>query len=95
MMGKKQQGEMKMRYSADHDLHIHSKISSCSNDPEQTNARILQYAQENGFSTICLTDHFWDNAVEGASDWYFPQDYEHISAAKPLPQTDKIKFLFA
>lgn len=83
-----------MRYSFDHDLHIHSQISSCSNHPEQTNQRILQYAQENGLATICLTDHFWDDAVEGASDWYFPQNYAHISKAKPLPQTEEIKFLF-
>lgn len=33
-----------MRYSFDHDLHIHSQISSCSNHPEQTTERILQYA---------------------------------------------------
>ena len=83
-----------MRYVFDHDLHIHSKISSCSNDPEQTNERILKYAEDNGLTTICLTDHFWDDAVEGASKWYAKQNYDHISQAKPLPQTDKVKFLF-
>ena len=36
-----------MKYIYDHDLHIHSKISACSNDPEQTCERILQYAKEN------------------------------------------------
>ena len=33
-----------MGYSFDHNLHIHSQISSCSNHPEQTTERILQYA---------------------------------------------------
>ena len=37
-----------MRYIFDHDYHIHSWISSCSRDPEQTLERMLRYAQENG-----------------------------------------------
>ena len=83
-----------MKFQIDHDLHIHSKISDCSNDPLQTNERILQYAMANGFKTICLTDHFWDSKVEGASRWYAPQNYDHIKKALPLPQADGIKFLF-
>ena len=83
-----------MKYIIDNDLHIHSKISSCSGDPEQTNERILKYAKDNGIKTICLADHFWDETVEGASGWYMPQNYEHIFAAKPLPQDENVKFLF-
>lgn len=83
-----------MKYSVDNDLHIHSHISLCSSDPEQTNDRILRYAKENGLNTICLTDHFWDETVDGASDWYSKQDYGHIEAAKPLPQSEGIRFLF-
>ena len=83
-----------MKYIIDNDLHIHSKISSCSNDPEQTNERILHYAEENGLKTICLTDHFWDEKVEGASEWYRPQNYASISSAKPLPQGENVRFLF-
>ncbi|MBQ7821427.1 MAG: PHP domain-containing protein [Clostridia bacterium] len=83
-----------MKYIIDNDLHIHSKISSRSNDPEQTNERILRYAEENGLRTICLTDHFWDDSVVGASNWYKPQNYEHIAAAKPLPQAVNVQFLF-
>lgn len=83
-----------MRYIVDHDLHIHSKISACSNDPEQTNERILHYAAENDLKTICLTDHFWDETVAGASEWYQLQNYAHIAAALPLPQTDGVQFLF-
>ena len=83
-----------MKYIFDNDLHIHSKLSLCSNDPEQSCERILQYAKDNNLKTICITDHFWDEDVPGASDWYAKQNYKHISAAKPLPQADGIRFLF-
>ena len=83
-----------MKYVIDNDLHIHSKLSLCSNDPEQNCERILQYAKENGLKTICVTDHFWDEAVEGASEWYSKQNYQHIASAKPLPQAEGIRFLF-
>ena len=64
-----------MRYTVDHDLHIHSQISSCSRDPEQTNERILQYAEKNGLNTLCLTDHFWDYAYgqQERFDWMLKQ----------------------
>jgi len=83
-----------MKYIVDNDLHIHSHLSLCSNDPEQSNERILRYAVDNGLKTICLTDHFWDEKVEGASDWYAQQNYAHICEAKPLPQRDGVRFLF-
>ena len=83
-----------MKMIVDNDLHIHSKISLCSNDPLQTNARILQYAKDNKLNTICLTNHFWDDCIYGANDWYKPQNFEHLSAAKPLPQSNEVKFLF-
>ena len=81
-----------MRFQIDHDYHIHSQLSSCSQDPEQSSERILQYAKENGLSHICVTDHCWD--VPGASRWYEPQNFDHINQINPLPQTDHIEFLF-
>lgn len=83
-----------MKFKVDHDLHIHSQISLCSNDPEQTTARILKYAEDNGLKTICLADHFWDETLEGASAWYAKQGYAHIQKALPLPQSDTVRFLF-
>ena len=83
-----------MKYVVDHDYHIHSALSSCSNDPAQSTERILQYAKDNGLKRLVLTDHYWDSAVEGASNWYKPQNFDHISKAKPLPVADGIKFLF-
>ena len=83
-----------MEFKIDHDLHIHSYLSACSKDPEQTPELILRYAQHNGLRTICLTNHFWDDAVDGASEWYAPQHYQHLAQAKPLPQTEGVRFLF-
>ena len=39
-----------MKFQIDHDLHIHSRLSRCSRDREQTPARILRYAEENGYT---------------------------------------------
>lgn len=83
-----------MRYIYDNDYHIHSQISDCSSDPEQTPERILEYAKKNKLKKICLTDHFWDSSVDGAIPWYQMQDYNRIVKAKPLPQADGIEFLF-
>ncbi len=83
-----------MKYVFDHDFHIHSELSSCSRDPEQSPARILKYAEDEGLHTIVIADHFWDETVPGASKWYSTQDFAHISKSKPLPQSDKVRFLF-
>ena len=83
-----------MRFTFDHDYHIHSQLSLCSNDPQQTTQNILEYAEKAGLSEICLTDHYWDSDVSGASSWYAKQDYAHISAALPLPKSEKVKFFF-
>lgn len=83
-----------MNYQIDHDFHIHSFLSSCSSDPEQTPKAILKYAKDNGFSKICLTDHLWDGDVTGPSDWYAPQDFHHVREALPLPEDDEVRFYF-
>ncbi|MBR5507327.1 MAG: hypothetical protein IKV88_04705 [Clostridia bacterium] len=83
-----------MDFRIDHDYHIHSYISDCSSDPEQSMDRILKYGMDNGFKHICITDHFWDSAVSGANDWYKPQNYDHIKQCLPLPQDEKTKFHF-
>lgn len=84
-----------MRYIADHDYHIHSKISLCSNDPLQTNENILKYASDNKLNTVILTDHYWDEAVTSKlNGFYQTQNYNHIAKALPLPQADDVRFLF-
>ena len=91
----KKENRFIMKLKFDNDLHIHSKLSLCSDDPLQTCERILKYAAENNLSTICVTDHFWDDNVPCDSEWYRIQNYAHIASSKPLPQSEgNIKFLF-
>lgn len=84
-----------MKYVIDHDYHLHSYISQCSSDPEQTPERMLKYAKEKGLKSICLTDHFWDESVPGASNWYATyHKFTDLSRALPLPKDDEVEFLF-
>ena len=84
-----------MRYQIDHDYHLHSQVSLCSNDPEQNNEAILNYAKRLGLKKICLTDHFWDAKVDVERiPFYVDQHYEHLSKALPLPKCDDVEFLF-
>ena len=83
-----------MRFVVDHDYHIHSFLSSCSPDEAEIPVNIIKIAEENGYTNICITDHFWDDTVPGASEWYAPQNLAHISQSLPLPQNDKVKFYF-
>ena len=83
-----------MKFIIDHDLHLHSQLSLCSGNPEQTPKALLEYAKGLGLKHICLTDHYWDEAVPGASDWYKIQNYEHLAMALPLPFEDGITFDF-
>ena len=84
-----------MQYILNHDLHIHSRLSSCSGDPTQTPEAILSSAKKNELNLICLTDHFWDECVPGASRWYDTyHKYSDISKALPLPSDPEVEFLF-
>ena len=84
-----------MRYRIDHDYHIHSYLSTCSGDPEQNADRILAYALENGFGSVCVTDHYWDKAVPCMMDFcYGPQDFDNVKRILPLPKSDSVHFAF-
>lgn len=67
------------------DLHCHSFLSSCCWDENMTPQTLLDFAESQGYSALCLTDHLWDSAVPGSSDWYAPQNIEHVRSALPLP----------
>ncbi len=84
-----------MKYIVDNDLHIHSILSLCASDEQQTPEAILKYAIENDLKTVCLTDHFWDETVEGGfTSFYTKQDYAHVTQSLPLPKAEGIRFLF-
>ena len=83
-----------MRFIVDHDLHIHSRLSSCSNDPGQTPAAILEYAKRNKLKTVALTDHCWNLDSVKPEEWYVPQNFQHICKNLPLPKAEGVEFLF-
>lgn len=83
-----------MRYIADHDFHIHSTVSRCCHDENQTPEAILKYAKENGYKRICLTNHFWDEKVKSEAEWIDEHNFSCVSSVLPLPQTANVDFLF-
>ena len=90
-----------MKYTVDHDYHIHSYLSPCGGDPNQTVERILQYARENGMKQVCIADHFWDENVPntapvetGSRAWFEGQNFEKISRILPFPDGSDIEVLF-
>lgn len=83
-----------MKFQIDHDLHIHSFLSPCSRNPEQTPENILRFAKEKGLHTICLTDHFWDQGVPDCPPDYTSLGLSCIETALPLPQEEGTRFLF-
>ncbi len=83
-----------MRYIIDHDFHIHSTVSKCCKDPEQTPERILRYARDNNFTSICLTNHFWDETVESEAEWIDEHSYKYLTSVLPLPEEEGIEFFF-
>lgn len=83
-----------MKFQLNHDYHIHTNLSRCSKDPDQTPLRLIGYALENSLREICLTNHFWDDAYPGANNFYLTQNLEHIMQALPLPEADGVSFYF-
>ena len=82
-----------MRYIADHDFHIHSTVSLCCKDEKQTPERILQYAKDNGYKSVCLTNHFWDENVESEAEWHEAHRFNNLISVLPLPQDSEVKLL--
>ena len=70
---------MSAELAVEHDIHVHTFLSSCSADPEAVPEKMLEAAARCGLRTVGFADHLWDSAVEGASEWYRPQDFDHIS----------------
>ena len=70
-------------------------MSACSRDPEQNPRTILRYAVENGLKTVCVTDHFWDEAQGSGAPCYGEENLlEKANVLGPLPQQEGIRFLY-
>jgi len=73
--------------TVDHDFHVHTFLSSCSSDTQAEPGAILERAAGCGLRTVGFADHMWDSSVPGASAWYRPQDYAHLSQIRQqLPE---------
>ena len=85
-----------MKFAVDHDFHIHSFLSLCSEDEGQTPQAILAYAKKNGLKKICLTDHLWDTDVCSftGDHFYAYQNIPHVQKNLPLPQDADVAFYF-
>ena len=83
-----------MRFVADHDFHIHSTISPCCHDKNQTPQAILNYAKENNFRKVCLTNHLWDENVKSDAEWHNGQRFCCLSSVLPLPKEKDTEILF-
>jgi len=86
-----------MKYQIDNDLHIHTRLSVCSDDEGQTPETILQIAKKRKLKRICIADHYWDETVKCntmVNFWYEKQNHKHISKSLPLPIDSEVEFLF-
>lgn len=86
-----------MKYVIDNDMHVHTHLSICSRDKEQTPENILKIAKERGLKTVCITDHYWDEALPVNTKynwWYEKQNYPYIAQSLPLPKDEEVKMLF-
>ncbi len=82
-----------MKFTVDHDLHIHTFLSACSRNPEQNPGRLLQYAKENGFKKVCITDHFWDEDQGSGAPCYGEENlFEKKAMLGTLPRDARLLF---
>ncbi len=77
-----------MKYTVDHDYHIHSYLTPCAkHPPEQNSENILAYGKSHGMKNLVITDHFWDSEniapLEGA--WFKNFGYPYIEKILPFP----------
>lgn len=77
------------------DLHIHTFLSSCARPDAQPDS-YLKLCPKEGINTVCFTDHFWDETVDGASNWYRPQNLGHVLRMRELipPEYEGVRVLY-
>ena len=86
-----------VKYIVDHDIHIHTELSLCSLDPQQSVENIIKYAEKRGLKHICITDHLWDSSeieIWNHEWWYSQQDFKYVTSKLPLPKSDTVNVHF-
>lgn len=72
------------------DFHTHTNLSACAAVEVTAQALIDGLCTgEDGLRVLGISNHLWDSDIEGASEWYKPQNVEHvISIRKELENVD-------
>ena len=83
-----------MRYVVDHNYHIHTHLSICSDDPEQNIDNIVLNAKRLGYKRICITDHCWENPHKCNMSFYEKQNFKYVTSELPYKKYDDIEVLF-
>jgi len=81
-------------YQIDHNFHIHTHLSICSNDPEQEIDNIAKKCIELGYKDICITDHMFDDSFDHNIKFYKNQNFKHILIDLPYKKYDGINIHF-
>lgn len=62
-----------------HDVHMHTVLSRCSNDNKFLPPAIIERSKKNGIKLLGFTDHMWDKSMPGGNnEIYEHQDYDHV-----------------
>lgn len=83
-----------MKYIIDHDYHIHTYLSKCSNDEEENVDNIVKKARELGYKDICITDHLFDDSFKHEMSFYNGQNFSHISSDLPYKKYEGVNVYF-
>ena len=71
------------------DIHTHTYLSSCASREASVEAHVKS-AKSCGLSVLGFSDHLWDSNVPGASNWYAPQNVEHVLELKSMLPKDRV-----
>lgn len=80
-----------------HDIHTHTFLSLCADKEKAIPSEYIKNAAEGGLELLGFSDHFWDEAVAGASPWYSSQNTVHVKRlleTVDFSKQESIKILF-
>ena len=69
------------------DMHNHTFLSDCCSEEAATGAAFVEKANELGIQVLGISNHGWDERVDGADAWYQKQPLTHVLKIKEeLPE---------
>lgn len=80
-----------------HDIHMHTFLSLCADDPRLLPPAIIEKSKKNGIKLLGFSDHMWDRTMPGNDeDFYLRQDYDHVMKIHSMmpEKTEGIKIMF-